>query len=157
MNPPKVFISATTGDLRSIRQLVKEALLTINCHPVEQTNFEPDWRTVEGMLRGKISDCQALIHIVGMRYGAEPEIASLPAGARRRSYTQMEYDLGCQLREERGEERFRVYTFVCPEDFPYDAPPAAAAGSAAGEMESEELQALQAGASQCGAGECSAL
>lgn len=143
MNPPKVFISATTGDLRSIRQLVKEALLTINCHPVEQTNFEPDWRKVDGMLRGKISDCQALIHIVGMRYGAEPEVASLPAGARRRSYTQMEYDLGCQLREERGEERFRVYTFVCPEDFPYDAAPAAAAGSAAGEMESEELQPLQ--------------
>ena len=40
--PPKVFISATSGDLRSIRQIVKEALLTINCHPVEQTNFEPD-------------------------------------------------------------------------------------------------------------------
>lgn len=62
MNPSKVFISATSGDLRSIRQIVKEVLLTINCHPVEQTNFAPDWRTVEGMLRGKIEDCQALFH-----------------------------------------------------------------------------------------------
>ncbi len=118
--PPKVFISATSGDLRSVRQIVKEALLTINCHPVEQTNFEPDWRTVSDMLRGKIADCQALIHIVGLRYGAEPDPATLPPGTPRRSYTQMEYDLGCQLHAERGDDGFRVYTFLCPEDFPYD-------------------------------------
>jgi len=43
---PKVFISATSGDLRSVRQIAKEALLSIGCHPGEQTNFEPDWRTV---------------------------------------------------------------------------------------------------------------
>ena len=64
----KVFISATSGDLRSIRQIVKEGLLTIGCHPVEMTNFGPDFRTVEGMLREKIGECQALIHIVGTRY-----------------------------------------------------------------------------------------
>lgn|GEM_PF-2637702 len=117
---PKVFISATSGDLRSVRQVVKEALLTINCHPVEQTNFEPDWRTVEGMLRAKIEGCQALIHIVGMRYGAEPKLATRPPGTPRRSYTQMEYDIGCQLQEQRGEDGFRVYTFICAEDFPFD-------------------------------------
>lgn len=55
MNPPKIFISATSGDLGSARQIAKEALLTINCHPVEQTNFEPDWRSVTDMLRGRIS------------------------------------------------------------------------------------------------------
>ena len=32
------------------------------------------------MLRGKIGDCQALIHLVGVRYGAEPDPASLPGG-----------------------------------------------------------------------------
>ena len=119
---PNVFISATSGDLRSIRQIVKEALLTINCHPVEQTNFEPDWRTVEGMLRGKIEGCQALIHIVGLRYGAEPRPDSLPPGTPRRSYTQMEYDLGIQIHEQRGDAGFRVYTFVCPDTFPFDIP-----------------------------------
>ena len=102
---------------------VKEALLTINCHPVEQTNFEPDARTVENMLRGKIGDCQALIHICGMRYGAEPDVATLPPGTPRRSYTQMEYHIGRQLQEERGDDHFRVYTFICPEDFPYDQEP----------------------------------
>ena len=37
--PARVFISATSGDLSSVRQLVKEALLSMDCHPVEQTNF----------------------------------------------------------------------------------------------------------------------
>ena len=133
-SPPKVFISATSGDLRGTRQIVKEALLTIGCHPVEQTNFAPDWRTVGSMLRGKIEGCQALIHIAGMRYGAEPDPATLPPGTPRRSYTQMEYDLGCQLHGERGDTGFRVYTFICPESFPYDA---------AADAEPEEKQALQ--------------
>ena len=132
--PPQVFISAASGDLRSVRQIVKEALLTINCHPIEQTNFEPDWRTVEGMLRAKIEGCQALIHIAGLRYGAEPDPATLPADATRRSYTQMEYHLGRQLQAERGDAGFRVYTFICPETFPFDAEP---------DVESDELRALQ--------------
>ncbi len=134
MHPPKIFISATSGDLRSIRQIVKEALLTINCHPVEQTNFEPDARTVADMLRGKIGGCQALIHICGMRYGAEPDVASLPPGTPRRSYTQMEYHIGRQLQDERGDDHFRVYTFICPENFPYDQEP---------DTESQEKRDLQ--------------
>jgi len=61
---PKIFVSATGGDLGSVRQLVKEGLLSIGCHPVEQTNFAPDYRDVQSMLREKIGECQALIHIV---------------------------------------------------------------------------------------------
>lgn len=86
------------------------------------------------MLRAKINGCQALIHLVGLRYGMEPDPASLPTGASRRSFTQMEYHLGRQLQNERGDGRFRVYTFVCPEDFPYDT------GSA---PESDECRDLQ--------------
>ncbi|MES2922236.1 MAG: DUF4062 domain-containing protein [Verrucomicrobiota bacterium] len=123
MHAPRIFISAASGDLRSIRQIVKEALLTIDCHPVEQTNFPPDARTVGNMLRGKIGDCQALIHICGMRYGAEPDPATLPPGTPRRSYTQMEYHIGYELQDERGDDRFRIYTFICPENFPYDEEP----------------------------------
>lgn len=115
MNPPKIFISATSGDLSSARQIAKEALLTINCHPAEQTNFEPDWRSVSDMLRGKIGDCQALIHLVGFRYGAEPDPATLPGGTPRRSYTQMEYHLAREL-------GLRVYTFLLPETYPFDGP-----------------------------------
>ena len=75
------------------------------------------------MLEGKIRDCQALVHIAGLRYGAEPDLASVPAGTPRRSYTQLEYHLGRGLARKRGDKRFRVYTFVCPDRFPYDAEP----------------------------------
>jgi|GEM_PF-3446145 hypothetical protein len=115
MNPPKIFISATSGDLSSAREIAAKALLTINCHPVEQTNFVPDWRSATDMLRGKIGDCQALIHLVGFRYGAEPDPASLPGGTPRRSYTQMEYHLARAL-------GLRVYTFLLPETYPFDVP-----------------------------------
>ncbi len=117
--PPKVFISATSADLRSVRQLVKEALLDIDCHPVEQTNFPPDWRSVEKLLHEKIAGCAALVHIAGLRHGYEPDPTTLPLGLPR-SYTQLEYDYGCRLQDERGDARFRVYVFVCPEDFDYD-------------------------------------
>ncbi|MEL7500602.1 MAG: tetratricopeptide repeat protein [Planctomycetota bacterium] len=122
----RVFISATTGDLGSIRQLAKEALLSMDCHPVEQTNFPPDYRTVREILKEKISGCQAVIHIVGQRYGAEPNPAKLPNGASRRSYTQIEYDLAKQLNK-------KVYVFLCPNSFPFNDC----------EPESDEKQRLQ--------------
>lgn len=39
MHPPKIFISATSGDLRSIRQIVKDSLITINYHPVDHVHL----------------------------------------------------------------------------------------------------------------------
>ena len=114
--------------------MVKDALLTIGCYPVEQANFAPDYRTVRKMLEAKIGECQALIHVVGLRYGAEPDPARLAAGQPRRSYTQLEYDIGRELAEQRGDKRFRVYTFVCPETFPYDTAP---------DPEPEDKRALQ--------------
>jgi tetratricopeptide (TPR) repeat protein len=122
----RVFISATSKDLGTIRELVKQALLTMDCMPVEQTNFPPDYRSVREMLEQKIRTCEAVIHIVGIQYGAEPDPKTLPEGAIRRSYTQMEADLARQLGK-------KLYLFVCPENFPYD--------SAA--PEEEEKQALQ--------------
>ena len=120
----KVFISATSGDLRSMRESVKEALLTLGFMPVEQTNFPPDYRSVREMLEEKIGDCHALFHIVGMRYGTEPRERdhSLP----RRSYTQLEYHVAREF-------GLHVYTFICSENFPYDEAPG----------EPEELHALQ--------------
>ena len=122
----RVFISATSKDLGTVRELVKEALLTMGCMPIEQTNFPPDYRSVREMIEEKVAGCEAVIHIVGIRYGAEPDPSTLPEGAARRSYTQMEADIARKLGK-------KLYLFVCPEDFPYDQAPA----------ESEELQGLQ--------------
>lgn len=121
--PPKVFISATTADLHSVRAAVTEALTSIGCVPVEVASFEPDCATVAGMLRDQIEACQALIHIAGARYGPEPDPATLPPGAPRRSYTQMEYHIGCEVKAQRGDKEFPIYVFVCPENFPYDPAP----------------------------------
>jgi hypothetical protein len=71
---PEVFISATTADLGSCRHSVKEALLTLGCMPVEQTNFPPDGRTVRQMLHARLAACDAIIHIAGACYGAEPRM-----------------------------------------------------------------------------------
>ena len=109
----EVFISATSGDLRTVREMVKQGLLTMGCFPIEQTNFEPDYRTVRQMLETRIAQCDAVIHIVGVRYGAEPDPASVPEGQTRRSYTQMEAEIARKLGK-------KLYVFLCPEDFPYD-------------------------------------
>jgi tetratricopeptide (TPR) repeat protein len=123
----EVFISATSSDLRSVREIVKQGLLTMGCFPVEQTNFPPDYRSVHQMLEERIAKCDAVIHIVGQRYGAEPDPASLPEGTPRRSYTQLEAEIARQLGK-------KLYVFVCPEDFPYDQEP---------DIENEEKRGLQ--------------
>ena len=109
----EVFISATSGDLRTVREIVKQGLLTMGCFPIEQTNFEPDYRTVLQMLETRIAQCDAVIHIVGVRYGAKPDPASVPEGETRRSYTQMEVEIARKLGK-------KLYVFLCPEDFPYN-------------------------------------
>ncbi len=109
---PEVFVSATTGDLGLARQAVKEALLTLGCVPVEQTNFPPDHRTIREMLRKKIADCDAVIHLVGRPYGAEPKTRQ--PDEPRRSYTHLEYDVALELGKP-------VYTFVAAEGFDYGA------------------------------------
>lgn len=108
---PEVFISATSADLRSCREMIKQALLTLQCVPVEQTNFPPDYRTVRDMLRAKIAACDAVIHVAGVVYGAEPKERA--PGEPRRSYTQLEYALARELKKP-------LYVFVCGEDFAYD-------------------------------------
>ena len=112
--PAEVFISATSGDLRTVREMVKQGLLTMGCMPVEQDNFPPDYRSVKEMLEDKIAHCDAVVHIVGMRYGAEPDPATLPEAEPRRSYTQMEADIARRLKK-------KLYTFICPEDFPFES------------------------------------
>lgn len=108
---PDIFISATSADLRSCRQLVKEALLTLGCVPVEQGNFPPDYRSVREMLRARIAACDAVVHLAGACYGAEPREREVHQP--RRSYTQMEYDLARELRKP-------LYIFICGDNFPYD-------------------------------------
>jgi tetratricopeptide (TPR) repeat protein len=97
--PYRVFLSATSADLKSLRALAT-ATLESNADKicphgrlevVVQETFPPDYRAVWDMLRQKILDCDAVICLVGFVYGSEP--ANPPPGMRRRSYTQLEFDI----------------------------------------------------------------
>ena len=69
---PRIFISATSGDLKSHRATVAAALKKLETYAEVQDDWPHDYRTVEQMLRHRIKDSDAVIHIVGLRYGAEP-------------------------------------------------------------------------------------
>ena len=52
------------------------------------------------MKEEKIADCEEVMYIVGMRYGAERDHSTLREGAARRSYTQMEDNVARKLEKE---------------------------------------------------------
>src|SRR6516165_8321620 len=113
-NPPRtirIFISAVTRELGSVRKLVKKGLEDHDYHAVEQDNFPPDYRELKDMDQKWIDSCHAVVHIVGHCYGAEP--SERPADAPRRSYTQLEYDIARELEKP-------VYVFVTGARFPAD-------------------------------------
>ena len=130
----RIFISATSADLASYRQVIRDVLLTNGILPVEQTGFPPDFRSVESMLEGKIRDCDAVVCLVGFVFGAEP--ADHPADQPRRSFTQMEFDIARRLGKP-------VYQFLATEDCAFDSRPDEGA-------EREALQRAHRGAIESG-------
>jgi hypothetical protein len=68
----EVFISATTTDLGSYRREIKNALLTLGIFPIEQSNFALAHGPLTKVLHGLIGRCDAVIHVAGIHYGAEP-------------------------------------------------------------------------------------
>ncbi len=92
---PTLFLSGVSHELGSFRDAVENEIEMKGCFAENQPGFPPDYRTVEEMLRRKLHDSDAVIHIVGFRFGAEPN--QRPAGIARRSYTQMEFDIAREM------------------------------------------------------------
>jgi tetratricopeptide (TPR) repeat protein len=109
----EVFISGTTRDLGSYRREIKEALLTLKIFPIEESNFELTYGPLVAMLRDRIGRCDVVIHLAGFSYGAEPP--QRPPGERRRSYTQIEYDVARELKKP-------LYLFLAAENYESDKP-----------------------------------
>jgi Domain of unknown function (DUF4062) len=110
----EVFISATTRELRSYREEVKNALLTLGIFPIEQTNFRLAHGPLTAKLRSLIAPCDAVIHLAGFYYGAEP--SQRPSGEPRRFYTQIEYDVARELRNP-------LFLFLAAENCGFDDSP----------------------------------
>jgi len=114
---PTIFLSGVSSEFGSFRDAVEVEVQKKGCFAENQSSFGVDYHTVEEMLRRRISDADAVIHIVGFRFGAEPP--DRPADMPRRSYTQMEYDIAEKL----GKPVFRfLATDDCPVDNPHDPP-----------------------------------
>ncbi len=121
---PNVFISATTRDLRSYRDTVRDAILTLKACPVVQDDWPPDYRSVSKILQKEIAECDAVICLIGPVFGQEPK--KRDKDDPRRSYTQLEHDIAVALDKP-------VFAFFAAEDCPLDHPP----------DEPEELRELQ--------------
>jgi tetratricopeptide (TPR) repeat protein len=111
----RVFVSATSRDLRSYRQVVAEWAKSHGYEAIVQDDFEvqPDHVTVVKMLSEKIAPCDAVIHLAGYYYGFEP--TNRPPTETRRSYTQLEYELGKEF-------DYPVYRFIARNDYKPDQP-----------------------------------
>jgi len=92
---PTIFLSGVSSEFGSFRDAVEVEVQKKGCFAENQSSFGVDYHTVEEMLRRRIKDSDAVIHIVGFRFGAEPK--DRPTGKPRRSYTQMEYDIAREL------------------------------------------------------------
>jgi Domain of unknown function (DUF4062) len=92
---PAIFVSATSGEFRSFRLALKRQLERKGVLMIVQDEFPTDYGEVREMLASRIRESDAVICLVGFGYGAEPQ--QRPADGRRRSYTQLEYDLACEL------------------------------------------------------------
>ena len=92
---PTIFVSGVSKEFASFRDAVEIEIKKKGCFAENQPNFSPDYHTVEEMLRNKLRESDAVIHLAGFRFGAEP--ATRPEGSQRRSYTQMEFDIAREL------------------------------------------------------------
>jgi hypothetical protein len=94
---PTIFLSGVSHELASFRDAAEAEVQRKGCFPLNQSSFDTDYRTVEAMLVRRIEESDAVIHLVGFRFGAEPK--ERPAGVPRRSYTQMEFDIARRLKK----------------------------------------------------------
>ena len=88
MNRPRLFLSAVSSELRTVRQRVAATVRTLGFDPVSQDDFPTGHGELRLWLREQIDTCAGLIQIVGQGYGAEPR--EVNAGYGRVSYTQFE-------------------------------------------------------------------
>ena len=110
---PTIFLSGVSHEFGRFRDAVENEIEMKGCFAENQPGFPPDYHTVEEMLRRKLHDADAVIHIVGFRFGSEPN--QRPVNAQRRSYAQMEFDIAREIQKP-------VYVFLSTDSSVRDEP-----------------------------------
>ncbi len=110
---PTIFLSGVSHEFGSFRDAVENEIGVKGCFAENQPGFGPDYRTVEEMLRQRLNDSDAVIHIAGFRLGGEPN--QRPANALRCSYMQMEFDIAREMGKP-------VYVFLSTDSSVRDEP-----------------------------------
>jgi hypothetical protein len=92
-----IFISATTQDLKQARRHVLELVLKNGCYPIVEEGFTTEGNNVSVLrtIELKLRAADAVICLVGLHYGGEPTKRN--KGSKRRSWTQIEYDVARKL------------------------------------------------------------
>jgi Domain of unknown function (DUF4062) len=111
MNPP-IFVSATSGDLGTARDLVVSVLIGMGYHTRVQPTFPFVGGDLRAELRRLIDECGMVIQLVGFRCGQIPASDDPVFG--RVSHTQYE----AAYAEQQGK---RVLYITLPKDFPFTA------------------------------------
>jgi len=122
----RIFVSATTRDLGSYRELASKTLRERGYVVDDQAIFNLTYQEIGEKLKQRIADCDAVVCLIGSVYGGEP--SNRQPDQRRRSYTQWEYFLSRELGKD-------VYLLLAGEETPVDPDPR--------EPESDELRQLQ--------------
>ena len=94
MTRPRLFLSAVSAELRSLRQAVARTVRKLGYDPVSQDDFPTGHGELRQWLREQIDSCEGVIQLVGHAYGAEPPEADSDFG--RVSYTQFELLYGAR-------------------------------------------------------------
>jgi tetratricopeptide (TPR) repeat protein len=89
MERPRLFLSAVSDELRTVRKEVAATVHRLGFDPVSQDDFPTGYGELRQWLRKQIDSCAGLIQLIGHGYGAEPPDVDPEYG--RISYTQFEF------------------------------------------------------------------
>src|SRR5436309_967238 len=107
----RVFVSATSRDLGSNRELASKTLRERGYDVDDQAIFNLTYHEIGEKLKQRIAQCDAVVCLIGFVYGGEP--SQRPPDQPRRSYTQWEYFLARELKKP-------VYLLLADEKAPFD-------------------------------------
>lgn len=85
-----------TDEFGTLRHVVADVVRSLGYEPVSMDNWAAGHGELRAWLRQQIENCEGMVHIPGIAYGAEPEVHApqehgLPAHMQRYSYTQYEF------------------------------------------------------------------